>query len=1021
MAADALVLAPLIASLVSQIAAGGCFETVPTSDPQIARALVLDQGAYYGIGPQLILQVILGDFMGYRITPGNSANPAPGAPAVTISPAIQMPASPNDLYFGQQAPANLTLLGLLSKQVWEGIYISNWLHDLYPNLSDWRAFRSRAVVDMFTTNPPTFPGVNLTGTGAFMWDDPVSWYYISDYQKIFAQLGLDFTVLNYVSTASFNADLLAMQASRTPALFWASPFNYQLQDLNATRVSLPPFDPDLYLDDSGAVSGRCDFPVYRFGKYVALDLNVTSPWAFEVMTQFDITSDDYMWMQAYENSVYVSNLQSACQWAKANERRWKQWIPVAFFRSEICSAGQENIGRFADALNRTFCAECRPGHFSANGSACVPCPMGTFADAPGMSSCQPCPYLSTTLHTGSRSLSDCLCTAGSYERIRANTQLVCIACDPTGYASSIGQLQCTPCQSHSTTNTTGATSAGSCACTEGYYEAQEGHCQACPGGAQCAGSGAMPLAKVGYWSSAGNPLEFYLCSSPGRCPGGLQPGTCPAGYDDVLCADCQSGWYTSGPICKECRSSIWQVTLTAAFFLLIAVPCLIIFITIDMTKNRQNEHSSVSWTVAVRQAVEFCQLLSVVGGQVIRDVTFAVPKYITAVGSVSTVFSLSPGQFEVECLLKTSWTLSYTVRTTVLNTFAALVITATVLKQYSPRFLPLPHANKLLSGSLRLLDILYIYYLSTLLELFKCYEQPTSPGLYTSEYDARIRCYAPGQWMALLPTAIVGLFLATIAYPLMVGAIMWSAPSQTSNDDFFEIFAHYFRPYHNKMWFWYCPTLLRKLLVSFLLSSIGSDDSSTTAIGAMIVCAHLAGSDLCRPYFHNVNNRLEMVLGTSLLSVLILLLAMESVPANHQASVNLITVLILILLIGSLCIALWTILTELARTLDANKHPILCTALRWCTMRQHVTQPMLVNAVVDQAARAHDTHLLSEPHVRQWIELASDDEIVALKDAIESLSIASGADPGATGEPGPTPKPPLLPGNRIHRPSYVRF
>lgn len=60
------------------------------------------------------------------------------------------------------------------------------------------------------------------------------------------------------------------------------------------------------------------------------------------------------------------------------------------------------------------------------------------------------------------------------------------------------------------------------------------------------------------------------------------------------------------------------------------------------------------------------------------------------------------------------------------------------------------------------LTICCLQYLSTLLELFKCYEQPTSPGLYTSEYDARIRCYAPGQWMALLPTAIVGLFLATI-------------------------------------------------------------------------------------------------------------------------------------------------------------------------------------------------------------------------------------------------------------------
>lgn len=84
--------------------------------------------------------------------------------------------------------------------------------------------------------------------------------------------------------------------------------------------------------------------------------------------------------------------------------------------------------------------------------------------------------------------------------------------------------------------------------------------------------------QVGFWSSTDAPLDFYLCSSPERCPGALAPGECPDGYEGALCARCRPGWYTDGILCRECRRSAWEVVLTGAFFLLIAIPCVVIFL-----------------------------------------------------------------------------------------------------------------------------------------------------------------------------------------------------------------------------------------------------------------------------------------------------------------------------------------------------------------------------------------------------------------------------------------------------------
>ncbi|XXQ34653.1 Tyrosine-protein kinase ephrin type A/B receptor-like domain-containing protein [Plasmodiophora brassicae] len=1020
--------APLFSALLAVVVAGGCFQTVPTSDPQIRRPLVIDQGSYYGIGPQLVLRAIFGDFMGYSIVLGNSLNVAPGAPPIMISPAIQLPAAPGDYTYGDQPPAGMDMLGLISKQYWEGLYIADWLYETSPNLSDWRTYLNPGTIKMFSRNPPSFPGANLSAVGAFMWDDSSSWYYYDDYRTLFSRLGIDVTILDYKTSATWVSDIVSMETGRAPALFWWSPQDYHFPDLNATRVRLPPFDPNTYLDyGTGTISGLCDFPVYRFAKYVAPDLNVTSPWAYTVMTRFDFTDDDYMWMQSSEGQQIVSDQSTACQWARANEHRWKQWIPTEFFLSEVCAAGRENIGRFADALNRTFCNDCPAGRFSANGTGrCQPCPVGTYADGRGLSSCALCPYLSTTLAPGATSVSECQCASGSYEHLRSHSELVCIACDESGYTSGPGQLRCTPCQAHAATNTTGATSAGACGCITRFFEVRNGSCQPCPGGANCAGRQATPSAQVGFWSSTDAPLDFYLCSSPERCPGALAPGECPDGYEGALCARCRPGWYTDGILCRECRRSAWEVVLTGAFFLLIAIPCVVIFLMIDMAKNRQNEHSSVSWTVAAKQTIEFCQVLSVVGRQILRDSNVVVPNSISIFASTAAIFSLSPDKFRVGCLLQVTWGLSYTVRCAVLNIFSALVATATLTKQFTRNTVFSSKLNRVLSASLRLVDLLYIYHLSSLVEVFICYEQPNVPGFYSSWYTASIRCYAPGEWSSMLPLTVAGLFLTTLVYPVMVGVVMWSAPSQTYNDGFFETFAHYFRPFQNKMWFWYCPMLLWKLSLSILLSSVGPGDSSTMAIAVMIICIYLVCCVKYRPYFHNANNRLDLILGTSLLSIIVLLLAMQSVPAGNAASIQLVSSLTLIVLVASLLFALWTILVELSRNLDPWRYPTLYTIVSGMTFGSYWTQNTApASTALSQTARANNLKLLSDAHVRQWAQLASDDEIQALNDTVESLAAAcssssvseSTSHQASVESPGQLARPSKQ--MRIQRPTYA--
>jgi len=141
------------------------------------------------------------------------------------------------------------------------------------------------------------------------------------------------------------------------------------------------------------------------------------------------------------------------------------------------------------------CALCEPGHAKAlvsasgNTDPCLPCPLHTFQELRGASSCEACHETRNTADRGSVLAGQCLCRGG-WEHVpgagacRACTpghakgdlgDYDCSACPIGTFAEEHNETECDRCDTHSPThdaNTTVAIASDSvldCTCEQGYY------------------------------------------------------------------------------------------------------------------------------------------------------------------------------------------------------------------------------------------------------------------------------------------------------------------------------------------------------------------------------------------------------------------------------------------------------------------------------------------------------------------------------------------------------------------------
>ena len=180
---------------------------------------------------------------------------------------------------------------------------------------------------------------------------------------------------------------------------------------------------------------------------------------------------------------------------------------------------------------------CQPGSFAIEGGVCTQCPADTYKSGwstGNVSLCLSCPAFSLA-GRGTPSISQCLCISGKF---LANGQ--CIKCPANTFKSSIGNAECTACNSKAVTiaGQGNGTSASECVCRPGYFGTGNNDCSLCPANT--------------FKSLAGNDLACLYCnanSSTNATVGRTSASEC-------LCLPGYSGFGHSS--CLRCPASTFK-------------------------------------------------------------------------------------------------------------------------------------------------------------------------------------------------------------------------------------------------------------------------------------------------------------------------------------------------------------------------------------------------------------------------------------------------------------------------------
>ena len=150
----------------------------------------------------------------------------------------------------------------------------------------------------------------------------------------------------------------------------------------------------------------------------------------------------------------------------------------------VCPTGTTTLVGVNASIAITDCV-CKLGYEGTqDGAECTPCAMGTFKNFTGFlfegaaQGCFACPSMSGTRNESSTSITDCICSPGTFR-----SGDTCVSCPEGTYQDEFDQTACVPCASGTTTDGLGSANISQCICSEGYYGGGGGtSCSPCPEG-----------------------------------------------------------------------------------------------------------------------------------------------------------------------------------------------------------------------------------------------------------------------------------------------------------------------------------------------------------------------------------------------------------------------------------------------------------------------------------------------------------------------------------------------------------
>jgi len=212
----------------------------------------------------------------------------------------------------QKAVENVGGLGVVGRIGW---YEPSYVVAAHPDLATWEGFKNPELAGLFKT-------AETGDKGQFLSGDP-SWVQYDE--SIVDNLGLDLQVTYAGSEEAILAALDSAYSREEPVLFyfWTPHSIFAKYDL--TRVSLPEYSDECYAKaSSGGVD--CDYPADTLFKIVWAGLKDAAPDAYNLLRNFNYSTDDQIAMIAAVEVDGKSIDEAAAEWIAANESVWQGWV-----------------------------------------------------------------------------------------------------------------------------------------------------------------------------------------------------------------------------------------------------------------------------------------------------------------------------------------------------------------------------------------------------------------------------------------------------------------------------------------------------------------------------------------------------------------------------------------------------------------------------------------------------------------------------------------------------------------------
>jgi glycine betaine/proline transport system substrate-binding protein len=206
--------------------------------------------------------------------------------------------------------------GLLGPVGVIGWFTPQYVIDQHPELATSEGFKDPELAKLFAT-------AETGDMGQFLAGDPSWVQYDTD---IINNLGLNLQVVTAGSEEAILAALDSAYSREEPILFyfWTPHSIHAKYDL--AQVELPEHSEECYAQaETGGVD--CAYPADELFKIFAGDLKDRAPDAYELLKNFNYTTEDQIQMIADVELNGKSAEEAARAWVDANEAKWQPWLP----------------------------------------------------------------------------------------------------------------------------------------------------------------------------------------------------------------------------------------------------------------------------------------------------------------------------------------------------------------------------------------------------------------------------------------------------------------------------------------------------------------------------------------------------------------------------------------------------------------------------------------------------------------------------------------------------------------------